>query len=94
MAEKLAGKPNQLKKALAVLPEGTDLNKATAGFKNFGQFNAAVNAAQNHAVSFADLKAAMTGTTLDGTPTNEPTLSLGQAVKKVRGESPAETVEQ
>lgn len=94
VAKKLVDKPNQLNKALAVLPDGTDLNKATAGFKNFGQFNAAVNAAQNHGISFADLKAAMTGTTLDGKPTNEPTLSLGQAIKKVKGLSSTDAVDQ
>jgi hypothetical protein len=84
VAEKLMGKPNQLAKAKAVLPAGTDINDATAGFKNFGQFNAAVNVSQNLGIDFADLKSAMTGITLEGDKTNEPTKSLGQAIKQYR----------
>jgi hypothetical protein len=67
-----------------VLPPNTDINDATAGFKNFGQFNAAVNASQNLGIDFADLKAAMTGVTLDGDSTSKPTKSLGQAIKELR----------
>ena len=79
-------KPNQLNRAKAVLPPGTDLNLATEGFKNFGQFNAAVNASLNHSgIDFADLKAAMTGITLTGEPTNQPILSLGQALQQYKG---------
>ena len=77
-------KPNQLARLKAVLPAGTDLNDATAGFKNFGQLNAAVNASRNLGIDFADLKAAMTGTTLAGEPTNQPTLSLGQAIQQYK----------
>ena len=83
VAEKLMGKPNQLAKAKAVIGD-TDINLATDGFKNFGQFNAAVNASQNLGIDFADLKAAMTGITLEGDKTNEPTKSLGQAIKQYR----------
>ena len=77
-------KPNQLAKLKAVLPDGTDINLATAGFKNFGQLNAAVNVSQNLGIEFADLKAAMTGTTLAGAKTNEPTKSLGQAIQQFK----------
>jgi hypothetical protein len=77
-------KKNQLAKAQAILPPGTDLNDATAGFKNFGQFNAAVNVSTNLGIDFADLKAAMTGITLDGEPTNQPTKSLGQAIQQFK----------
>jgi hypothetical protein len=78
------GKPNQLAKAKAVLPAGTDINDATAGFKNFGQFNAAVNVSQNLGIDFADLKSALTGITLAGEPTNKPTKSLGQAIQQFK----------
>jgi hypothetical protein len=91
VSEKLMTKPNQLSRARAVLPAGTDLNLATAGFKNFGQFNAAVNVSQHLGISFADLKAAMTGTTLAGLPTNQPVLSLGQAIQKFKPGVNAET---
>ena len=84
VSEKLMSKPNQLARLKAVLPAGTDLNDATAGFKNFGQLNAAVNASRNLGIDFADLKAAMTGTTLAGDPTNQPTLSLGQAIQQYK----------
>lgn len=84
VSEKLMSKPNQLARLKAVLPAGTDLNDATAGFKNFGQVNAAVNASRNLGIDFADLKAAMTGTTLSGEPTNQPTLSLGQAIQQYK----------
>jgi hypothetical protein len=83
VAEKLMGKPNQLAKAKAVIGD-VDINLATDGFKNFGQFNAAVNASQNLGIEFADLKAAMTGITVEGDKTNEPTKSLGQAIKQYR----------
>jgi len=84
VAEKLMTKPNQLAKLKAVLPAGTDINDATAGFKNFGQLNAAVNVSQNLGIEFADLKSAMTGITLDGTKTGEPTKSLGQAIQQFK----------
>lgn len=77
-------KPNQLAKLKAVLPAGTDINDATAGFKNFGQLNAAVNVSQNLGIDFADLKASMTGITIDGGKTNQPTKSLGQAIQQFK----------
>jgi len=77
-------KPNQLAKLKAVLPAGTDINDATAGFKNFGQLNAAVNVSQNLGIDFADLKASMTGITIDGDKTNQPTKSLGQAIQQFK----------
>ena len=89
VAEKLMGKPNQLAKAKAVIGD-TDINLATDGFKNFGQFNAAVNASQNLGIEFADLKAAMTGITLEGEKTNQPTKSLGQAIQQFRGDVDAD----
>ena len=95
VSEKVMSKPNQLARLKSVLPAGTDLNDATAGFKNFGQLNAAVNASRNLGIDFADLKAAMTGTTLAGEPTNQRTLSLGQAIQQykpgVDGDSEAAT---
>ena len=84
VSEKLMTKPNQLARLKAVLPAGTDINKATAGFKNFGQLNAAVNASQNLGINFADLKASMTGITIDGRRTNQPTKSLGQSIQQFK----------
>ena len=84
VAEKLMTKPNQLAKLKAVLPAGTDVNAATAGFKNFGQLNAAVNVSQNLGIDFAKLKASMTGITLQGEKTNQPTKSLGQSIHQLK----------
>ena len=84
-------KPNQLAKLKAVLGDSTiDINDATAGFKNFGQLNAAVNVSQNLGIDFADLKSAMTGITIEGEKTNEPTRSLGQAIQLYRTDVNAE----
>jgi hypothetical protein len=77
-------KPNQLAKLKAVIGDNVDINDATAGFKNFGQLNAAVNVSQNLGIEFSDLKAAMTGITIDGEKTNQPTKSLGQAIQQFK----------
>jgi hypothetical protein len=92
VAQKLSTKPQMLAKVQRVLPGITDLNAATSGFKNYGQFVAAVNATQNQGVDFAKLKALMTGINLNGTPTGQPTLSLGQAKKVLQTTSPPTTL--
>jgi hypothetical protein len=74
IATKISGKPEQLARISAMLPPGMTLEQATAGFRNQGQFIAALNASKNQGVPFTDLQKAMT---VDG-------LSLGQAVKKLR----------
>ena len=50
------------------------VEQAALGFKNQGQFIAAVNVASNHGISFVDLK---TNMVKDG-------LSLGQSIHKLR----------
>ena len=107
MAQKLSTKSNILKKVQTTL--GTvDLNGATAGFKTFGQFVAAINVSNNHDIAFADLKAAMTGMDMKGQPvlargttdatsgtTAVTTMSLGQAIQSLKpGGVDAETVAQ
>jgi hypothetical protein len=54
------------------LPLGTDLMTAAAGFRNLGQFVAAVNVSNNLGITFTELKTRMVD---DG-------LSLGQAIQK------------
>jgi hypothetical protein len=52
----------QLKQKLAsMLPPGTDLSEASRGFRNQGLFIATLHAAQNLNISFAQLKARLTG---------------------------------
>ena len=110
VAVKLSTKSNILKKVMNSLGT-TDLNSlngATAGFKNFGQFVAAINVSNNHHIAFADLKAAMTGMDMFGQPvlasgttgatsgtTGVPTtMSLGQAIQTLKPGVDAETVAQ
>src|SRR5262245_10504248 len=84
VAQKLSTKSNLLGKVQRSLGSTTDLNAATAGFKNFGQFVAAVNVSNNLGIKFDDLKAAMTGTTMAGTSTGKSQLSLGQAIQQLK----------
>jgi hypothetical protein len=84
VAQKLSTKSNLLGKVQRSLGPTTDLNAATTGFKNFGQFVAAVNVSNNLGIKFDDLKAAMTGTTLAGTSTGKQQLSLGQAIQQLK----------
>ncbi|HEV8393146.1 MAG TPA: hypothetical protein VGQ37_02685 [Vicinamibacterales bacterium] len=78
LSTKLAKNPQQLARLTGMLPEGMTIEQATTGFRNQGQFIAALNASKNQGVSFADLQTAMT---VDG-------LSLGQAVKQLRNAPP------
>jgi hypothetical protein len=78
LSMKLAKNPQQIARLTAMLPEGMTIEQATTGFRNQGQFIAALNASKNQGVSFADLQTAMT---VDG-------LSLGQAVKQLRNAPP------
>jgi hypothetical protein len=57
-----------------MLPAGMTLNEASKGFKNQGQFIAALHVSQNLGIPFADLKTAMTGITpkTTTTPTGTP----------------------
>ena len=66
------------------------LNDASAGFKNQGQFVAALHVSQNLGISFLDLKNAMITkqTTASGT-TMTQTGSLGQAIQTVKHTSSA-----
>jgi hypothetical protein len=57
-----------------MLPGGMTLEQAALGFKNQGQFIAALNVAKSHDISFTDLKANM----VDGG------LSLGQSIHKLK----------
>jgi len=74
IATKISRNPQQLARITAMLPPGLTLDQAAAGFRNQGQFIAALNASKNQGIAFADLQKAMT---VDG-------LSLGQAVRQLR----------
>jgi hypothetical protein len=57
-----------------LLPSGMTLEQAADGFRNQGQFIAALEQSTNHDLSFVDLKKEMTG---------DKPLSLGQAMRKL-----------
>jgi hypothetical protein len=63
-----------------MLPSGMTLDTASSGFRNQGQFIAAVHVSQNLGIPFADLKATMLGTS---TETTSP-MSLGQAIQRLK----------
>jgi hypothetical protein len=71
---KLDRNSNLAAKLRSRLPAGTDMMVAADGFRNLGQFVAAVNVSNNLNIPFADLKARMVN---DG-------MSLGQAIQSER----------
>lgn len=70
-AQLLAQNPKLSAKLQSLLPPGTNLQQAAQGFKNLGQFVAAVHVSKNLGIPFGQLKAKMTG---------PPAESLGKAV--------------
>ena len=90
IAAKIASKPNLNAKLTGMLPidpvtgKTMTLNKASLGFKNQGQFIAALHVSQNLGIPFTELKSHMV-TVTPGTPGHPPTAtqtgSLGQAIQ-------------
>ena len=90
---KLQRNTNLASKLQSRLPAGTDLTLAAAGFRNLGQFVAAVNVSNNLNIPFADLKARMTGFAPGPTPgstVQTAPMSLGQAIQSFKGTSGTE----
>src|SRR5215471_18694813 len=71
-------------KLQSLLPTGTNLQQAAQGFKNLGQFVAAVHVSHNLGIPFDQLKAKMMG---------PPKESLGKAIEQLKptANSKAET---
>lgn len=72
--QKLQKNTNLANKLGSRLPSGTDLIEAAAGFRNLGQFVAAVNVSNNLGIPFADLKVKMV----------DEHLSLGQSIQALK----------
>ena len=72
---KIAANPALAARLQGLLPPGTTLATAATGFKNQGQFIAALHVSHNLNIPFAQLKAEMTGTDHD---------SLGQAIHELK----------
>ncbi len=66
--------PQQRARLESMLPSGMTLEQAADGFRNRGQFIAALQQSRNHDISFGDLKAQMTG---------DNPISLGEAMRKL-----------
>jgi hypothetical protein len=72
--QKLQKNTNLANKLRSRLPAGTDLMEAAAGFRNLGQFVAAVNVSSNLGIPFADLKMKMV----------DEHVSLGQSIQNLK----------
>src|SRR6185436_11183855 len=72
--QKLQRNTNLAGKLQSRLPAGTDLMAASAGFRNLGQFVAAVNVSNNLGIPFSELKTRMV----------DRGMSLGQAIQDAR----------
>ena len=75
---------------LTLLPAGMNIPDASQGFKNWGQFVAAVHVSNNLNIPFADLKARMTGFApgpVPGSTVQTAPMSLGQAIQSFKGTS-------
>jgi hypothetical protein len=93
LAYKIAKNPNLAAKVQGRLPAGMTLAQASTGFRNQGQFLAAVNVSNNLGIDFVKLQAAMTGQSVRvdpvtheiiSTPTGLAPLSLGQSIHQLR----------
>jgi hypothetical protein len=72
--------PKLVAKLQGMLPAGLNVDQAATGFRNQGQFVAAVNVSRNLGIPFADLKTSMVN---DG-------LSLGQTIQRLKPSANAE----
>jgi hypothetical protein len=81
IAARIASHPQLAAKCTSLLPKGMTLNQAARGFRNQGQFIAALHVSKNLGIPFADLKNAMTG------PSPK---SLGQAIHTLRPHADAD----
>ena len=73
--DRIADQPQQRARLEAMLPPGMTLEQAASGFRNQGQFIAALEASSNQNIPFASLKTEMTGSSQ---------LSLGEAIQKLK----------
>ena len=80
VSAQLSAHPQLASKLAGLLPPGTDLQTAAQGFKNLGQFVAAVHVSHNLGIPFDQLKAKMIG---------PPPESLGKAIHQLKPDANA-----
>ncbi len=90
IAAKISSHPQLATKVTTLLPKGMTLNQASSGFRNQGQFIAALHVSRNLNIPFAQLKATMLGTSSGSTTASKP-MSLGQAIHTLRPSADSET---
>lgn len=85
----LSKTPQLSSRLQSLLPAGTNLTDAASGFKNLGQFVAAVHVSHNLGISFNDLKAKMiSGDNLGkAIHTLDPNVNARQEAKKANKQS-------
>jgi hypothetical protein len=76
-ASRIESNPELASRVQSMLPSGSSIASASSGFKNEGQFLAALHASQNLNIPFDQLKAKMTGASA---------VSLGSAIKAAKPE--------
>jgi len=69
-----------------LFPPGTDLQLASSGFKNLGQFVAAAHVSKNLGIPFDQLKSRMLGISTTAGASGDSPVSLGKAIKELRPE--------
>jgi hypothetical protein len=75
IASRIESNPQLAARVESMLPPGSSVSAASAGFKNEGQFIAALHVSQNLGIPFDSLKAKMTGSSA---------VSLGAAIKELK----------
>jgi len=75
LAAQIAASPRLARQVRSLLPSGMTLQTAASGFRNEGQFLAALHVSRNLGIPFAQLKARMTGSNPE---------SLGRAIQDLR----------
>ena len=75
VSDNLAHNAQLSSKMQGLLPSGTNLQQASAGFKNMGQFVSAVHVSHNLNIPFDQLKTKMTG---------DHSVSLGKAIHELK----------
>ncbi len=75
VVQRIDANPQLVARLTPLLPSGTTLDQAAAGFRNQGQFIAALHVSKNLGIDFAKLKADMTGPDHD---------SLGKAIQDLK----------
>lgn len=82
VSERLSDNTKLANKLQSLLPAGTNLQQASQGFKNLGQFVAAVHVSHNLDIPFDQLKTKLTGTSPE---------SLGKAIEQLKPDADSKT---